>query len=444
MALLPLSLALSLISGNATNFITLRTAGKTIVHAADPNPHAGLATRYPNGNFVVSTWTDPAPKGLAVFIPAVAYLAMGMPLHDQNFLPNERDDPVRGRYILATTVALVHITPRAALHLVGVVKDDTPDPNVYLYPGNQGHSLAAVQGAVMAGALYPPARLVMLDVPQRPFCCAPMDSVLTRFVGASKSRSVLDQCWHEPLPGYVPTTGALGFQHDCYHFRTNAYLFIVAAGGVYLSWGPLMLNATVLCMLMRYRVGKWIERARAKTKAYGEDAFLVGEFEHLRSLDFRVHPGLDVNELPEPTRSWMSHFRSRPVDTPLGLALLALCQCAPRIVFSKSESRNTASVPCQRVAEFLSGSLAHDYYKKGAGNRILVSHASAAELEELEGAYSPFPKSRDVAKLAVEWTLSRNEHATKAARAAKKAEARAEELRDSDAVKKLRQFRAAS
>ena len=89
---------------------------------------------------------------------------------------------------------------------MGVVKDDTPDPNVYLYPGNQGHSLAAVQGAVMAGALYPPARLVMLDVPQRPFCCAPMDSVLTRFVGASKSRSLFDQTWHEPLPGYVPTT----------------------------------------------------------------------------------------------------------------------------------------------------------------------------------------------------------------------------------------------
>ena len=442
MALLALSLALSFVSGNATNFITLRTAGKTIVHAADPNPHAGLATRYPNGNFVVSTWTDPAPKGLAVFIPAVAYLAMGMPLHDQNFLPNERDDPVRGRYILATTVALVHITPRAALHLVGVVKDDTPDANVYLYPGNQGHSLAAVQTAVMTGALYPPARLVMLDVPQRPFCCAPMDGVLTRFVGASKSRSLFDQTWHEPLPGYVPTTGTLGAQHDCYHFRTNAYLFIVAAGGVYISWGPLMLNATVICMLMRYRVEKWIERARAKTKAYGEDAFLVGEFEHLRSLDCRVHPGLDVNELPEPTRSWMSHFRSRPVDTPLGLALLALCQCAPRIVGSESEY--TASVPCQRVAEFLSGSLAHDYYKKGAGNRILVSHASAAELAELEEARSPFPKSRDVAKLAVKWTLSREKHATKAARAAKKAEATAGELRDSDAVGKLRQFRAAS
>ena len=140
MALLALSLALSLASGNAT-FITLRTAGKTIVHAADPNPHAGLATRYPNGNFVVSTWTDPAPKGLAVFIPAVAYLAMGMPLHDQNFLPNERDDPVRGRYILATTVALVHITPRAALHLVGVVTG-CPVPASWPYWHWSHHSLS--------------------------------------------------------------------------------------------------------------------------------------------------------------------------------------------------------------------------------------------------------------------------------------------------------------
>ena len=65
---------------------------------------------------------------------------------------------------------------------------------------------------------------------------------------------------------------------------------------------------------------KWLEGAAEKAKRYGEFGVMVGSFEPLQSLDFPVMMPNPLELLPEPTRSWMRHFRARAVDTPLRLA----------------------------------------------------------------------------------------------------------------------------
>ena len=122
-------------------------------------------------------------------------------------------------------------------------------------------------------------------------------------------------------------------------------------------------------------------------------------------------------------RSKMSQIEWNAVEIPtskvgnvspfscLGLVLITLTQCGPGshpLLPVRSIELRKPFFVLGAIAEFLCGTFAHDFFKKGPGNCILTSHATSAELEELKKASSPFPKSCDVAKQVVVWALNRS------------------------------------
>ncbi len=224
----------------------------------------------------------------------------------------------------------MHYRPTGDVVLDCVFMD--PDPLMGYLPDEAGSGLVVVQNAVAGATLYGPLGLVMIDVPDHPFanyCCTPDDTLagggtgptVTRRAGCHRHRLQPPQTGR--LPPHVPVAAA---PHECYHWRSRAWLFEGAAGQIFRApfvyYDPLLLQTYAI---QRYQVVSFmnsIEEAMDDVAAHGEVAFkarLGDKFE--AAFDYS---GPEI-KFPRPIASFIKRVLTRDVNFPLRMALVTVC-----------------------------------------------------------------------------------------------------------------------
>ena len=335
-------------------------------------------------------------------VPSAMILVFG-PQWDQIWPPGSYGAATA--FLLATTNVMIHFRPTGDVNVVGVVMD--PHPAAAFYPASVGNALAVVGAAVAGATLFGPQGWPFLDVPQRPDCCSPMDMVIPRRSGASKSRIAAPR--PNPLPPGVVTAGMAGMADDCNHFKTNGISFQGDLAQVYFSLhedaiGPLWNRATVVLMCMVYDFERRVAAGFA-VGGSGENALL-----DLGLVDVAIDLRTGKPQHPPVVQKFIDSVKKRPVELPLRFAL---ARCAQRLARADQTSedfgatmRSGLSNVLVTIGSFIS-ERAHDYYEDADApiDWDLADATKIAKMITLDGVEA-FPSSAAVGRAVAAKILS--------------------------------------
>ena len=399
------------------NFVTFRTGGLECLYAVDANPINGCpmlssapprCREGPEVSFSraapLAAWVDPPNKGLMCIVPSGMILVFG-PQWDQIWPPGSYGAATA--FLLATTNVMIHFRPNGKVTVVGVIMD--PHVASAFYPALAGNAILVVGVAVANATLFGPQGWPVLDKPQRPDCCSPMDTIIPQRSGASKARVAPGRA--APLPPGVVTTGMAGMANDCNHFDTNGDSFQGDPVQSFFSLhddaiGPLWNRASVVltCMVNDFevRVAAGLLGAQG---GHGENAIRdLG----LSDVAFDLRTGKPKH--PPVVQQFTDAVKARPVELPLRFAL---ARCAQRLaradqtpgLFSGTIRSGLSNV-LVTIGSFIS-ERAHDYYED-AHAPIAWDLANATKIATMKtlGGADVFPSSAAVGRAVAAKILS--------------------------------------